>query len=317
MRFVSPDAEPDLRPHIAAAERELLGGGPHRLRTFTGPIGDLDEWARRLRDADGVLLNWAMPGEVFERCPALRVVSFAGTGVERYVDLERARAREVAVCNVPSYGANAVAEHAFALIFAVARQVPRSDRALRANRWEPRELVELRGRRLGVVGLGPIGARAIELGQALGMDVAAWTRNATPERAAAHAIPLLGAEELFRRSDVVSLHVAHTPETEGMISRPLLAQLPPGAILVNTARAELVDPEALLECLNSGALAGAGLDVFSPEPPMPDDPLVAHERVVCTPHSAYLTTPAARELYRAAVGNLVAFAAGAPRNVVT
>jgi D-3-phosphoglycerate dehydrogenase / 2-oxoglutarate reductase len=316
MRFVCPDLEADQQSFIDDAQREVLDGTGHHLRCRSGPLRDVDEAAQRVEGADGVLLNWTMPSGVLTRCPSVRVVSFAGTGVERYIDLAEARERGVTVCNVPSYGANAVAEHAFALIFAVARNIVAAERSLRAGRWEPTELLELRERRLGVVGAGHVGARVIEIGRALGMDVAAWTRTATRERATALGVPLLSLEELFRHSDVVSLHVAHTPETENLVDARLLELLPPGAILVNTARAEVVDARALVAALEVGRLRGAGVDVFSPEPPAEDDPLVRHPGVVATPHVAYFTAPAAREMYRIAVGNLVAFAAGTPRNVV-
>jgi phosphoglycerate dehydrogenase-like enzyme len=316
MRFVCPDLEADQLPFVEDADRAVLSATGHELLRHSGPLRDVDEATRRLDAADGVLLNWALPTGVLTRSPSVRVVSFAGTGVERYVDLAEARDCGVTVCNVPSYGANAVAEHAFALIFAVARNILAAERSLQAGRWEPTELLELRERRLGVVGAGHVGTRAIELGRALGMDVAAWTRTASAERAAALGIPLLSLEELFRRSDVVSVHVAHTPETENIVDARLLELLPAGAILVNTARAEVVDAQALVAALAAGRLRGAGIDVFSPEPPAEDDPLVRHPAVVATPHVAYFTAPAAREMYRIALENLVAFAAGSPRNVV-
>jgi phosphoglycerate dehydrogenase-like enzyme len=260
---------------------------------------------------------WALPAGVLTACRSVRVVSFAGTGAARYVDLAEAARCGVTVCNVPAYAANAVAEHAFALMLAVARNLVQGDRTLRAGQWLPADGIELRGRRLGVVGAGPVGARVIAVGRALGMTVAAWTRSADPARAARLGVPLLPLDELFATSDVVSLHVAHTPVTEGLVDAALLGRLPPGAILVNTARAEIVDRVALAAALRAGRLAGAGVDVFDPEPPAADDPLLAEPRVVLSPHVAYRTPEANAELVRVAWANLLAFGAGRPENVVT
>ena len=206
----------------------------------------------------------------------MRVVSFVGTGVESYVEMDEARASDVTVCNVPRYGANAVAEHALALALAVARRVADGDRAVRAGSWGQTEGVELYGRRLGVVGAGPIGARMIELGRGLGMTVVCWTRRRTPDRERELGAPIVELDHLFATADVVSLHLAHTPETEGIVNRRLLSMLRPHAIVVNTARGALVDETALVELLEAGSIGGAGLDVLGSEPP-PADPCFARE----------------------------------------
>jgi phosphoglycerate dehydrogenase-like enzyme len=148
------------------------------------------------------------------------------------------------------------------------------------------------------------------------MDVVAWTRTATAERAAAAGVPLVPLEELFATADAVSLHVASTADTAGLVDEALLGRMPPGAILVNTARAEVVDGAALLAALHDGRLRGAGLDVFSREPLPPDDPLLAEPRLVLTPHVAYRTPEASRDLLRTTAENLVQFAAGRPQHVV-
>ncbi len=155
-----------------------------------------------------------------------------------------------------------------------------------------------------------------ELGRALGMDVVAWTRTATPERAATAGVPLVPIEELFATSDAISLHVAHTPATTGLVDAALLTRVRPGAILINTARAEVVDQAALLGALHDGRLRGAGLDVFTREPLPADDPLLAEPRLVLTPHVAYRTPEASRDLLRTTAENLVQWAAGRPQHVV-
>lgn len=313
MRVVCPDGDEGLRdPDVA----ELLAAAGHELVWHEGVPADAGAWAARCRDADALLVLWSLPSGVLTACPSVRVVSWAGTGVAKFVDLAEAARCGVTVCNVPSYGANAIAEHALALLLAVARDVAGGDRALRAGRWEPRDGVELAGRRLGVVGLGPIGERMVALGRAVGMDVVAWTRTPTPERAAAVGAPLVPLAELFATSDAISLHVAHTPETTHLVSAELLAGVRPGAILVNTARAEVLDHDALRAALADGRLRGAGLDVFDHEPLGADHPLLREPRVVLSPHVAYRTGEASAELMRICAQNLVSHAAGRPQNVV-
>jgi phosphoglycerate dehydrogenase-like enzyme len=315
VRFVCPDGEEQYRRVLD--ERPLLAGG-HELDWFEGRPADAAGWERRLARAEGVASMWGLPSGVLTASPSVRVVSFAGSGAGSYVDLAEARRLGVTVCNVPSYGANAVAEHAFALAFAVARSIPQGDRLVRTGDWRPGQTtgLELRGRRLGVVGAGPVGVRAIELGRALGLDVVAWTRSPSARRSAALGVPFVGLEELFATADVVTLHLAHVPGTEGIVDRRLLASLRPHAILVNTARSQLVDEAALVELLAAGTFRGAGIDAFAQEPLPAGHPLLAAERVVLTPHVAFNTPEAATELIQAVVANLLAFAAGAPQNTV-
>jgi phosphoglycerate dehydrogenase-like enzyme len=312
MRFVCPDGEPQFRGVL-----EDLHAAGHELDWYNGPPRDRHEWDERLRRADGLLLMWSLPTGLLSIHRSVRVVSFAGTGVESYIDMDEARSCGVAVCNVPRYGANAIAEHAFALAFAVARRVVEGDRLVRAGAWGPGQTsgLELRGRRLGVVGAGPIGTRAVEIARALGMEPVVWTRSPSPERAERLGAPFVSLEDLFRTADVVTLHLAHVPETERIIDRRLLSLLAAHTILVNTARAQLVDMEALLELLQAGAVFGAGLDAFEAEPLPADHPLLALDRVVLTPHVGFNTPAATAELLRVALENLLAFANGEPRNL--
>jgi phosphoglycerate dehydrogenase-like enzyme len=318
MRFVCADGEEQYRVVLDSGQLARLEAAGHELVWFEGPPGSLEQWEARLAEADGLLLMWRLPGGLLARHPRLRVVSFAGSGAASYVDLAEARAAGVHVCNVPNYGANAVAEHAFALALAVARAIPQGDRLVRSGAWVPGQYggLELRGRRLGVVGVGPIGARAAEIGRALGMEVVAWTRSPSAERARRLGVRFLPLEELFASADLVSLHLAHTPQTERLIGRRLLSLLKPEAILVNTARGQLIDAEALVELLEQGAFRGAGLDAFEEEPLPAGHPLLRCKRVVLTPHVAFNTPEARAELVRAAIENLLAFAAGTPRNLV-
>src|SRR5919108_3436368 len=182
VRLVCADGEPQYRRLLSEEQLARVEAEGHELAWFDGAPDSIDGWIERLRGAEGLLLLWRLPQGVLAASPSLRVVSFVGTGVETYVELDEARAAGLTVCNVPRYGANAVAEHALALVLAVARRVADGDRAVRAGAWEQTEGLELRGRRLGVVGAGPIGRRMIELGKALGMTVACWTQTPSAAR---------------------------------------------------------------------------------------------------------------------------------------
>jgi phosphoglycerate dehydrogenase-like enzyme len=317
VHFVCPDGEPQYEEVIRRLADELLVSAGHSFDYFDrAPTSD-EQWLQQVDGADGLLVLFTVPPSVLREAETLKVLSWSGTGVARFIDLEAAGSAGIAVCNVPSYGATAVAEHALTLIYAVARRIPAADALVRDGKWEQFESLEISGRKLGVVGIGTIGRRMVELGQGLGMEVVAWTRNPSAERAAEIGVELVELDQLFETSDVVSLHLAHTNETEGIISRDLLERLGPEAIFVNTARAELVDNEALDQLLAEGRIWGAGLDVLEEEPPPAAFSLLQRHNLVLTPHTAFYTGPSAEEQYRVAISNLRAFADGAPTNVVT
>ncbi|RIK46579.1 MAG: hypothetical protein DCC58_02820 [Chloroflexi bacterium] len=277
-----------------------------------------EDWLERTAGAEGLLLLWDIPDNVLRTHPTLRAISWVGTGVGTFVNVPLATERGIAVCNTPGYGDNAVGEHALGLMLALARNTVALDGALRSGRW-PRDEVrgfELGGKTVGIVGLGGIGTRVARLCAALDMRVLAWTAHPTPERLqTAHAV-YAELPELFAQADIVSLHLAHTPETTGIVSAELLARMRKHAILVNTARAELVDPAALVDMLRSGRIAGAALDVFDHEPLEPHDPLLQLPNVVLTPHVGFRTPEATRRTITTALDNLLGFFAGSPRHVV-
>jgi phosphoglycerate dehydrogenase-like enzyme len=316
VRFVCADGEEQFKTVL---DTEPVQSQGHELVWYDGRPEDVDEWRSRLDGAEGVMLMWGIPAGVLSAVPSLRVISFAGSGAGSYVPLDEAARCGVTICNVPSYGANAVAEHALALTFALARRVCEGDRLVRGGRWGPGELVgvELAGRRLGVVGAGPIGRRMVELGRALGMRPEAWTRSPTSARAQELGAPFVPLEQLFSESDVISLHLAHRPETERLVDARLLGMMQPHALLVNTARAQLVDTDALVAALREGRIGGAAVDAFAEEPLPAGHPLLAAPQLLLTPHVGFNTAEATAELVRLTLDNLVAFAAGTPRNVCT
>jgi phosphoglycerate dehydrogenase-like enzyme len=223
------------------------------------------------------------------RAARLRLIQKIGVGVNT-IDLAAAKARAIAVCNLPGTNARAVAELTLALMLATLRRLPRFDAALRAGVWSDPlmqdGLGELGGRTVGLVGYGAIPRLLVPVLAALGCRVVYTARSPRPdtigERRPLHA--------LLAESDVVSLHVPLTPETQKLIDAAALAEMRPGAVLINTARGGLVDQAALTEALRSGRLAAAGLDVFADEPPLAGDALLSLPNVVITPHIGWLTT---------------------------
>jgi phosphoglycerate dehydrogenase-like enzyme len=316
IRIVYPDGVLEDEPYLLAGIEGSLSEAGHVLEYHLTSPADDDEMVTRVDAADAVLLGHALAPGILTRCPTVKAVSWLGTGLSSAVNLPEAEALGVTVCNVPDYGANAVAEHAIALMLAVARRLTACDALVRAGDWRQPEMIELTGARLGVVGVGSTGRRMIELALGLGMEVAAWTRRSGTARAIPSEVELLSLEELFETSQVISLHVAHTPETERIVSRRLLERMPSGSILINTARSELVDNVALAEMVQTARLAGVGVDVFESEPPSACDPLLGLSNALLTPHCGYNTQPATARLFSTAIDNLIRFAAGTPANVV-
>lgn len=247
--------------------------------------------------------------------PALRLISMTGTGVAS-LDVEAATARGVLITNTPGTSVPAVVELTFGLAIALLRQIPSVDGWVRHGRWPQPIGRELCGKTLGVVGLGAIGRRVAEVGGVFGMNVVAWSRSLTPEGARAVGVEAVSLPGLMATADVVSIHVRATPETRGLVSRELIARMKPEAILINTARAAIVDEDALHAALVAGRIGGAGLDVFGEEPLPPDHRWATLGNVVLTSHRGWTTHETLDRFMAGAVDNVLAFLAGAPRNAV-
>jgi D-3-phosphoglycerate dehydrogenase len=199
----------------------------------------------------------------------------------------------------------------------IRRHLAALDRDLRQGLWtQSRAGFELKGKKLGLIGLGPIGARFGEMAQALAMEVAAWTRSPSPERAASLGFGFKPLDDILAESDVLSLHLALNPATQGFLGRDELANTKPGVVLVNTARGGLVDEAAMIAALRSGHIAAAGLDVFAEEPLSAGHPLLALDNVVLSPHVAWNTPEATALLLDTAIGNLERYYNGDPINIV-
>ncbi len=236
-----------------------------------------------------------MPTELVAQCGALRHIVFLGTGAASYMNAAELNARGIKVHTIKGYGDTAVAEHAIALMFSACRDVAAMDRGIRAGTWSTREGVQLRGKTLGIIGLGGIGREAARIGRGLGMEVIAWNRSRRDDE------KLVALDELLARSDVISLHLALDEKTRGFIGAAEIARTKPGVILINTARAALVEESALIDALRSGHIRHAGLDVFHAEPLRPDHPLAAMANVTLTAHAGFRTLEASMTLLRRAI----------------
>lgn len=255
------------------------------------------------------------PGEVLRQLPKLKFITVFGIGTDS-IDLVTAKELGIVVSNIPGKTAPVVAEHAFALMMAAAKRVVFQTGEMRDGRWGTRiDNIYLNGKTLGVMGAGPIGARMMALGKAIGMKVIAWTYNPTPERAAQLGVEFVSKDDLLAQSDVVSLHLPLTDQSRQLIGARELGLMKQGALLVNTGRGPLVDEAALVTALESGHLAGAGLDVFEQEPLPAGSAILNCKQVVLSPHNADSTPEGLDFLNLGAVENAIAFLEGKPQNV--
>ena len=292
-------------------------------------LGDVAVFSERGADAEQELIRRIGRAEVainiraharfseavFAACPALKMVCVWGTGTDN-IDLNAAGMRGVTVCNTPGVNAFAVAEHALALMLAVARKVPTLDSEMRKGKW-PRELhTQLVGKTLGVFGMGTIGARVAALGKAIGMNVLGWSALGQEARIRVAGATPASKEEILAKADVISLHVRLGSDTRGFIGRKEFGMMKPTAILVNTGRGALVDLDALMGALKERKILGAGLDVFHQEPVAPDDPILSLPNVVLSPHNGGQTPEVIRDGLLRAVENVEHFLQGKPRDVV-
>jgi D-3-phosphoglycerate dehydrogenase / 2-oxoglutarate reductase len=314
MRIVFPDGAGCVQDPADLEPLRKLGP----VDFYDGVPADRAELIERLRPAEAVILDYSvMDAEVLRACDRLRFISFLGIGYGTCIDVAEATRRGIAVAYTPDYGAISVAEHALAMILALTRHIGPAFASVREGRWEPGRFqgMELHGKTLGIVGLGPIGMEMARLGAGLGMRLLGWTRRAAPERAR-YGVTLVALEELFASADVVTLHLAYTPESHGLITRALLERMKPGSWFVNTARARLVDNDALADLLRNGRLQGAALDVHEAEPPPPDYVFRALPNVLITPHIGYNTREAGSNMLRIAIATVEAFARGERLHVV-
>ncbi len=272
------------------------------------------------KDADILLCNKAqITAELMDACPNLKMVGLFATGYNN-VDLAAAKARGIAVCNVPAYSTESVAQHTFALMLALASSIPQYSASVHAGDWVRSKQftyfkfpqTSLFGKTLGIYGYGAIGRRVAAIGDAFGMQVVVCTR--TPQNCTDH--PTVTKEELFKQSDVISFHCPLTPETTGIIDKEMLSLMKPTAFLINTARGGLMVEQDVASALREGIIAGAGIDVLTQEPMKEDNPLLGAPNCILTPHIAWAPPDVRRDLVDRVADNIRAFINGTPQNVV-
>jgi D-3-phosphoglycerate dehydrogenase / 2-oxoglutarate reductase len=268
---------------LAPAGVELLKAQPG----WDVVVSDPKNYAQHLADTDALLVRSAVKvnQDVLSKAPKLRVIGRAGVGVDN-VDLDAATAAGVLVMNTPGGNAVSVAEHTLGLMLAMARSIPQAHASTKSGKWEKKKFLgnELRGKTLGVMGLGSIGREVVRRARAFEMHVVASDPYVSSRTASELGVPLITVDELFAQSDYISLHVALTTETQGILNDKAFAKMKKGVRVVNCARGELIDGDALRRALESGQVAGAALDVFQTEPPAAGEPLLAIDTVIATPH---------------------------------
>ncbi|WP_437908300.1 D-2-hydroxyacid dehydrogenase family protein [Sorangium sp. So ce327] len=281
------------------------------VQAFTDHLDDLEALAARLRPFQAVVLmreRTPFPRALFERLDGLRLLVTAGMR-NASIDLAAATERRVQVSGTDMLP-YPTAELTWGLILALFRHIPAEDRAARAGRWQTTLGLGLKGKTLGLVGLGKLGGQVAQVGRAFGMEVIAWSQNLTAERAAEVGARLVPKDDLFAGADVVSIHLVLSPRTRGLVGAAELGRMKPTAFLVNTSRGPILDEAALLAALRARRIAGAALDVFEPEPLPADHPLLALDNTVITPHLGYVTEEGYRLVYGQAVEDIRAFLDG-------
>ncbi|HJQ46820.1 MAG TPA: D-2-hydroxyacid dehydrogenase family protein [Amycolatopsis sp.] len=300
---------------LTFAEWDSLGA---EIDVVTGHIGDQDELVRRLAGADVVVAmreRTRFTAELIARLPDLKLLVSTGQR-NAAIDLKATAAHGITVCGTGYFSAP-TAEHTWALILAAMRNLAVELPGMRVGAWQTTVGTTLEGRTLGLLGLGRLGARVAKVGQVFGMETIAWSQNLTDERAAEHDVTAVSKEELFRRADVLAVHLVLSRRTRGLVGAAELDLMKPDALLVNTSRGPIIDESALVNALRDNRIGGAALDVYDVEPLPADHPLRAMDNVTLTPHLGYVTRETYEIFYRDAVEDIAAYQAGEPVRVMT
>jgi len=266
------------------------------VTAFRDHVEDEEALVRRLEAFDAICVmreRTPMPASLIERLPKLKIIVSTGSK-NRSIDMDAASSRGIQVHGT-AYWSDPTIEMTWALILGSMRHLVEEGVSVRAGGWQTSVGADLKGRALGILGLGRIGTRVAEIGRAFGMDVIAWSQNLTEERAAEAGARRVSKEELFRQSDVLSIHVILSQRTRGLVGRPELALMKSTARLINTSRGEIVSEDAMIEALRNRQIAGAALDVFDQEPLPLDHPYRTLPNVLATPHIGYV----GEDLYKA------------------
>ncbi|HEX4731800.1 MAG TPA: D-2-hydroxyacid dehydrogenase family protein [Solirubrobacterales bacterium] len=280
-------------------------------------IDDADELVEALSQAEIVVAmreRTALPAAILDRLPDLKLLITTGMG-NVAIDVAAARRNGVVVCGTGMHGP-ATAELAWGLILGLLRKIPSENAGMRRGGWQTTIGGDLEGATLGLVGLGRLGKRMVPVAKAFGMEVLAWSQNLDPEAAREAGAEPVGKDALFERADIVSVHYKLSERSRGLIGAADLALMKPSAYLVNTSRGPIVDTDSLLEALERGTIAGAGLDVYDTEPLPADHPLRSAPCTILTPHLGYVTEDTYAVFFGDAVEDVLAYLDGAPLRVL-
>ncbi|MEM6347822.1 MAG: D-2-hydroxyacid dehydrogenase [Bacteroidota bacterium] len=274
----------------------------------------------RCRGKEAVLINKVvLDAQTLAQLPELRYIGYLATGYNT-VDLEAANKQGITVCNAQGYSSQSVAQHTIAMLLNWSNEIATHTQSVQQGDWlnaadwtyRKTPLIELAGKTLGIIGLGNIGLQTAKIAMAMGMHVIAYNPSSRPS----DEVEWVELEDIFLRSDVVSLHCPLSPQNEGMINRSRLGKMKKTALLINTARGGLIQEQELTQALKEGEIAGAALDVLSTEPPLPNNPLLSAPNCRITPHIAWATVESRNRLLEIVGANLAAFINGNPQSVV-
>jgi phosphoglycerate dehydrogenase-like enzyme len=289
-----------------------------QVQVFRDHLTELDALVQRLRDFEVITCmreRTPFGRDLLQRLPNLRLLVTTGMR-NAAIDLKAATELGILVCGTAGGPDAPPAELTWALILALVRHLPQEDVATRAGHWGTTVGMSLESKVLGILGLGRLGSKVAKVGLAFEMSVIAWSQNLTAERAAQHGATLVSKDELFARSDILSIHVQLSARTRGLVGARELGLMKPTAYLINTARGPIVDEAALVQVLQARTIAGAGLDVFDQEPLPPGHPLTLLENTLLVPHIGYVTEDQYRVRYRDTVENVAAYLKGEPLRVL-
>jgi D-3-phosphoglycerate dehydrogenase len=305
---VTDSVFPSLDPAMAALARL----DPQMRMAKSSSADDILAVAR---DADAILVTYAkLPGELLRQLTRCKAIGRFGLGVDN-IDVKTAAELGIVVTYVPDYCMHEVSDHAMALLLALARKVPLSNKLVQSGRWEMPAVVPLRrlaGQVLGLLGFGNIPRALAPKAAAFGLEIIAHDPYVAPEVFAACGVEAVSFESLLTRADYISVHAPLTPATRGLLGAAAFAQMKRGAMIVNTARGPLIDEAALIAALDSGALGGAALDVVASEPLPKDSPLLGRDNLILTPHTAFYSVEALEELQTKCAADVARVLSGEP-----
>lgn len=312
------DSKPLNPGDMTFDELEKLG----KLTVYKETSNDKNEIIKRAKDAEILLVCYAkITRETIENLPKLEYIGVLSTGFDN-IDLNACRERNIAVTNVPSYGTEAVAQFALALLLEITSRVGHHDREIKNGRWEKAgfwyfgdyPLIELYGKTIGIIGLGKIGLAAAKIYKAMGMEVLAYNRSESYK--AKEIVKYVNLDEIYEKSDIIDLHLPLTKDTRNIINEDSISRMKDGVIIINTARGPLIDEKALMAGLDSGKVFAAGLDVNRREPINNDNPLLSYDNIILTPHMAWGPVETRKRLLGIAIDNILAFEKAESKNRV-